>query len=322
MKLVKNLKLLDIQFPKKYVEAFEGPFYGVPGIRRLLKAKNRPFLGTIVKPKLGLTPAEHAQVAYNSWIGGLDFVKDDENLTDQAINRFKARVRTVLKLKAKAEKLTGKKKIYMPNVTSPTVEELIKRAEYVKSLGGEYVMVDIITSGWTALQSLRKANKRLKLALHAHRCMHSAFTRNPKHGISMLVIAKLTRLIGFDQLHTGTILGKMEGGSREVLDIDHELETKEMAPIHNVLAQRWHSIKPLMPVASGGIQPLMIPKLIQYFGNDIILQFGGGVHAHPDGSLAGAKAAYQALDATLNHISLKKYAGSHKELARAIDKWG
>jgi ribulose-bisphosphate carboxylase large chain len=322
MKLVKNLRLIDIQFPKAYVASFPGPLHGIAGIRKLMRVKNRPFLGTIVKPKLGLTPAEHAQVAYNAWAGGLDFVKDDENLTDQGFNRFNARVKATLKARARAEQLTKQRKMYMPNVTAPTAEELIARAKFVKSQGGEYVMVDIITSGWTAIQSLRQANSRLGLVLHAHRCMHSAYTRNPHHGISMLTVAKLTRLIGLDQLHTGTIVGKMEGGANEVLDIDHEMLCHEMEPIHLTLAQKWYSIKPLMPVASGGIQPLMIPRLVKYFGNNIILQFGGGVHAHPEGTIAGARAACQALNATLKNIPLKSYASTHKELAGAFQKWG
>jgi ribulose-bisphosphate carboxylase large chain len=277
-----------------------------------------------VKPKTGLSPKQHALVAYNSWIGGLDIVKDDENLTNQGFNPFNERVREVLRLREKAERLTGKRKMYMANITAPTTEEMIKRAEYVKSLGGESVMVDIITTGWTALQSLRGANERLGLVLHAHRCGHSAFTRYERHGIAMLVVAKLCRLIGLDQLHIGTIIGKMEGGKREVLDIEHEMEHSVMEEndIHRVLKQSWYSIKPLMPVASGGIQPLMIPELVRNFGSDIILQFGGGVHAHPNGTRAGAAAALQALEASLKGIPLKKYAVGHEELSLAIKKWG
>ena len=115
---------------------------------------------------MGLSPREHAKVAYNSWVGGLDLVKDDENLTDQGFNRFKARVKWGLKLRAKAESETGSRKVYIPNITSATTEEMLHRAEFVKECGGEYVMVDIITSGWTALQSLRAANNKLKLVLH------------------------------------------------------------------------------------------------------------------------------------------------------------
>ncbi len=324
MKMVKNIKLLDFHLPKLFVSSFLGPLFGIEGIRKVLKVPKRPLIGTIVKPKTGLTPKEHATVAYNSWLGGLDLVKDDENLTNQGFNPFKERVKQTLRARDIVEKATKERKAYMANITAGTTEEMIKRAEYVKSLGGRYVMVDIITSGWTALQSLRIANKKLKLILHGHRCMHSAITRNEKHGISMLAIAKLTRLVGFDQLHTGTIIGKMEGKRREILDIDYEMEHQNVEEnnINRVLRQKWYDLKSLMPVASGGIQPCMIPELYANFGNDIIMQFGGGVHAHPDGTLAGASAAREALTATLKKIPLKEHAKNHPELMAALKKWG
>ena len=324
MKMVANLRLLDVKFPKEMVKWYKGPKFGIKGIRRILKSGNRPLLGTIVKPKMGLSSREHAQVAFESWVGGLDLVKDDENLTDQKFNNFRERVRKTLEMRNRAEILCRCKKIYMPNITAPTVQEMIKRAEYVKEKGGEYIMVDVVTSGWTALQSLRVANEKLKLVLHGHRCMHSAMTRNPKHGISMMVVAKLVRLIGLDQLHTGTIVGKMEGGSKEVLDIDFEMEHELVKEdnFHNVLTQKWQHLRRLMPVASGGVQPLMIPEMYKYFGKDIIIQLGGGVHAHPQGTRAGAKAAAQALVAALRYIPLKQHAKSNPELALAIKKWG
>ncbi len=334
MKIVKNIKLLDITFPKRYIEYFKGPYYGISGIREILKVKNRPLLGTIVKPKVGLTSKQHAFVAYQSWLGGLDLVKDDENLTNQSFNSFESRVKETLKLRDKAEKETKSKKIYMPNITAATVKEMVERAKLVKKLGGEYVMIDIIAVGWTALQSFREENERLKLVIHGHRCGHSAFTRNERHGISMLAVAKLSRLIGIDQLHTGTIIGKMEGKSYEVLGIDTEMEASEIKKNvfsvkvknhkeeYDLMPQNWYHIKRLFPVASGGLHPLMVPRLYKIFGRDIIMQFGGGVHAHPKGTYYGAKAAVQALEAALKGVKLRDYAKNHEELAIAFKKWG
>ncbi|MBW2966673.1 ribulose-bisphosphate carboxylase large subunit, partial [Candidatus Woesearchaeota archaeon] len=88
MKAVKNLRLQDINFPKSIIISFKGPRFGINGIRKLLKVKKRPLIGTIVKPKVGLFPKQHAQVAYNSWSGGLDIVKDDENLSSMKFNKF------------------------------------------------------------------------------------------------------------------------------------------------------------------------------------------------------------------------------------------
>ncbi|MDO9096826.1 MAG: ribulose-bisphosphate carboxylase large subunit, partial [Candidatus Methanoperedens sp.] len=212
MKLLNNLRLMDVTFPEEVIDSFKGPKFGIKGIRELLGVHKRPLCGTIVKPKVGLKSKDHAKVAYEAWVGGCDIVKDDENLTNQKFNPFNERVIETLRLRDKAEKETGEKKMYMANITAPTCGEMIRRAKFVKEQGGEYIMIDIIPVGWTALQTLREENESLGLVLHAHRCMHAALTRNPIHGVSMQVIAKLTRMAGLDQLHIGTVVGKMHGG--------------------------------------------------------------------------------------------------------------
>ena len=322
MKILKNLRLEDVSLPKEIIKEFNGPKFGLEGVRKLLKVPKRPLIGTIVKPKVGLTSEKHAEVAYNSWVGGCDLVKDDENLTNQRFNSFERRVELTLKMREKAERESGERKAYACNITAPTCREMIRRAKFVKERGGEYIMIDIIPVGWTALQTLREENEELKLVVHAHRCMHSAFTRNPKHGVSMLLVAKLTRLIGLDQLHIGTVVGKMHGGRSEVLSLRDECVLKNIKENYKmgVLEQEWLNIKPVFPVASGGLQPTMIPQLLKIFGSDVIMQFGGGIHAHPMGTQAGAKACRQALEAAMNGVSLREAEG--KELAAAIQKWG
>ena len=307
MKSIKNLRLLDVHFPKTLAKSFKGPEFGIEGVRKILKVKERPLLGTIVKPKVGLPAKEHAKVAYQAWVGGCDIVKDDENLTSQSFNPFEDRIIETLEMRDKAEEETGEVKVYMPNVTS-SCEEMLRRAEFVKEHGGRYVMVDIVTSGFSALQTLRDSN--LKLVIHAHRAMHAAFTRNKKHGISMLVLAKISRLIGVDQLHIGTVVGKMEGSKQEVLKIK------------DAIISPFFGIKPVFPVCSGGLHPGLVEKLIDILGKDIIIQAGGGVHGHPSGTEAGAKAMRQAIDAVMKGIPLKEFAEERKELKAAIEKWG
>jgi len=320
MSALKNLRLIDISFPEPIVKSFKGPKFGIKGIRKITGIKKRPLTGTIIKPKLGLNEKEHAKVAYDAWVGGLDIVKDDENLTSMKFNNFNKRVIESLKMRNKAEKETGETKIYMPNVTAET-NEMLKRAGFVKANGGRYVMVDIITSGWAALQTLRNAD--LGLVIHAHRAGHAAFTRNEKHGISMLAIAKIARLIGADQLHIGAIVGKMTGTRHEVKDIGENIENQI---IHqkgtHALEQKWHNIKPSLAVCSGGLHPGGIPSLMRIMGNNIVMQFGGGCHGHPDGTKAGAIAIRQALNSAIKKIPLKTYAKDHKELRRALDKFG
>ncbi|MEM2368838.1 MAG: type III ribulose-bisphosphate carboxylase [Candidatus Pacearchaeota archaeon] len=320
MKIVKNLKLLDVHFPKKLVKSFPGPLYGIKGIRKLLRVKKRPLIGTIIKPKLGLNEKRHAQLAYNAWIGGCDIVKDDENLSSQSFNKFEKRVIETLKARDLAEKVTGERKVYMANITAET-QEMLNRAEFVKRVGGEYVMVDIMTLGWSALQTLRKFNDQLKLVLHAHRAGHAALTRNPKHGISMLVIAKISRLIGLDQLHIGTIIGKMEGPKKEVIAIDQEIEKNLIRKDEagHILEQRWFNKKPMFAVCSGGLHPGHVPFLMQHLGNNIIIQFGGGIHAHPNGTIAGARACRQAIEAVMQGKSLEEQAKIYGELYDALE---
>jgi len=306
MKAIKNLRLLDVEFPENIVKSFPGPRFGIHGVRRILHVRKRPLVGTIIKPKLGLNSEKHAHVAYESWVGGCDLVKDDENLTNQSFNPFKERVIKTLEMRDRAEEETGEKKIYIPNITAET-GEMIRRAEFVRENGCEYVMIDIVTAGFSAVQSLREED--LGLVIHAHRSMHAAFTRNKKHGISMLVLAKISRLIGVDQLHIGTAVGKMEGPREEVV------ETKD------AITRKWYDIKDVFPVCSGGLHPGLVPELIGITGNDIIIQAGGGVHGHPEGTRKGAMAMRQAVDAVMNSISLEEYAKEHRELQAALDKW-
>lgn len=323
MKIVDNLRLQDIAFPESMLHEFKGPNFGLPGIRKLVGVQDRPLIGTIVKPKVGLTSEKHAEVAYNSFAGGCDLVKDDENLTNQKFNGFEKRAELTLKLAEKAEAETGERKMYLCNVTAPTCKEMIRRMNVLKDLGASYAMVDIVPAGWTAIQTLREEAEDVGLALHAHRCMHSAYTRNPRHGISMLVVSKLCRLIGLDQLHIGTVVGKMHGEKHEVLNLRDQcvLDKVPADGSQHVLAQDWGGLKPMFPVASGGLAPTMIPDLYSIFGKDVIMQFGGGIHAHPMGTAAGATACRQALEASLEGISLQDYAKDHKELEVALGKW-
>lgn len=306
LRTLKNLRLLDVHLPSKLIRSFKGPKFGIEGIRCLLRVYDRPLVGTIIKPKLGLKTEDHVHVAYEAWIGGCDIVKDDENLSSQSFNKFEERISKTLESRDKAESETGEKKVYLANITAET-NEMMRRAEYVLSNGGEYVMVDIITCGFAALQTLRE--KDFNLVIHGHRAGHAAFTKNPKHGISMRVIAKIARMTGVDQLHVGTVVGKMYE-TREEIKENIEALKMNMA-----------GLKPCMPVASGGLHPRLVPVLVEIFGKDVVIQAGGGIHGHRDGTVAGAKAMRQAVDAVLKGISLNEYARNHKELEAALKTW-
>jgi len=306
LKALKNLRLINIEFPEKLLNSFKGPAYGINGIRKLLKVPKRPLVGTIIKPKLGLRTVDHAKVAYEAWAGGCDVVKDDENLSSQTFNPFEERLTKTLESRDKAQKETGESKVYMINITAET-QTLLKRAQAVVDQGGEYIMIDILTCGWSALQTLRDQN--FKLVLHAHRAGHAAFTKNTQHGIAMKPIAAVARIIGVDQLHVGTVVGKMSETQEEVQENIEECKKK------------MGKIKQVLPVASGGLHPRLVPALLKTFGNDVVLQAGGGIHGNPLGTIAGAKAMRQAVDATLEGKTLEEYAKKHKELAAALKEW-
>ncbi|MBT3404676.1 type III ribulose-bisphosphate carboxylase [archaeon] len=318
MKAVNSIRLEDISFPKSILRKYKGPQYGIKGIRKMMKVKGRPLVGTIIKPKLGLNVRHHAESAYESWIGGCDIVKDDENLSSQKFNNFEKRIAKTLDMADKAEKETGEKKGYLANVTAET-NKMIQRAQAVQDLGGKYIMVDVITSGWAAVQTLREVG--FKMAIHAHRAMHAAFDRNPDHGISMMVMADFARLAGMDQLHIGTGIGKLEGDINVIKEIEQEIENSKVKETKIRLEQNWRNIKSTLAVSSGGLHPGHVPFLMKNLGNDLVIQMGGGIHGHPDGTRAGAKASRQAVNAVLNHQSLGEYSKLRKELRRALVYW-
>ncbi len=278
---IRNIRLVDIRFPLAFIKSFSGPKYGIGGIRKVMKVRDRPLLGTIIKPKLGLNTKDHAQVAYDAWVGGCDVVKDDENLSSQRFNRFDERLKKTFRMKEKAEMETGEKKGYMINVTAET-REMLRRAKLAENIGNEYAMVDVLTAGFAALQTLRQEN--FDLIIHAHRAGHAAITKSPKHGISMKVLAKICRIVGVDQLHVGAAVGKMFESVAEVKENIDAVKGREIP------------LKQVMPVASGGLSAGDVPQLLRIFGRDVVIQMGGGIHSHARGTFAGAREARKAIE--------------------------
>ena len=308
MKAVDRIRLQDCGWPESLTQRFAGPQFGSGTKTEILDAADRPVLATVPKPKVGLSPAAHARVGYEAWTGGIDLLKDDENLTDLAFCPFEDRLIESLAERDRATDETGETKGYLVNVTAPA-DEMLERVDTVAEHGGRFVMVDVITAGWAALQQVRERCESLGLAIHAHRAMHAAFDRLPTHGVSMRCLAQFCRLAGVDHLHTGTAnLGK--------------LENEDSAGINEWLRSDLHGLTDVLPVASGGLHPGLVPQLLDGLGADLIIQAGGGIHGHPDGTHAGAKALRQAVFATMDGLPLEAAAERLPELAAAIDHWG
>ena len=303
-----KLRLEDVFFPKCMLKEFKGPKFGIEGIRKALDRPEKPLVGTIVKPKIGLPPKEFANYVYEAGKGGLTNSKDDETLVDQTFCPIEDRTVAVAEALDRLES-EGHKMMHAINV-STAGHRILEVAEKVQSWGAREIMVDVITCGFSAVQALAE-DPSIKVPIHVHRTMHGAMTRDPLHGISMLPITKIVRMCGGDALHIGTLgVGKMSGDPRDHHNLDACLDDITV-PYRTV-----------MPVCSGGVYPGIVGKIIDASGFDVQIQAGGGVAGHPGGVVKGAMAMSQAVDAAFAHILAEEYAKDHEELRIALEKWG
>ena len=322
MKALRHLRLVDASLPASYLQGFKGPHFGNEGIRKMMKVHGRPLTGAVPKPKIGFSAKEHSAIGFETWMGGFDFVKDDENLTSTSFNRFEDRVELLTRMRDRAEKETGDRKSAFINITADT-ETMEKRAALLAEYGWNYAMIDVVVAGTAAVMTLRDFCSDLGLAIHAHRAMHAVFDRDPKQGISMQFLAKIMRLIGVSQIHTGTAVGKLAGSQQESSSLADILRERNVEGIDNLLLdQDWGSIKNAFPVSSGGLHPGLVPDVLDIYGTECILLVSGGIHGHPRGTRAGAMATMQAIEAWKNKISLPEKAESSPELREALGKWG
>ena len=325
MKAVKNLRLIDAYLPLEFVQKNKGPQIGTDAFHEIFKRKEGPITATVPKPKIGMTAQQHIKVAEDGWRGGLDIIKDDENLTSQSFNRFQDRVEGMAKVRDKVEQETGDVKDAFINVTAET-REMERRVKLLHDHGFRYFMVDVVTSGFSAVQTMRELCREYNMAIHHHRAMHAAFTKHSTHGMSMYFLAKLMRLIGVDNLHIGTVVGKLDSPKSDVLamrDLLLNQSVKEGQNGMQYLNQSWGSLKRTIPVASGGLHPGTVHEVMAVYNTtDMALQLGGGIHGHPGGTYAGAKATIQAIEAFKDGISVEEKAKTSPELKQALDKWG
>jgi ribulose-bisphosphate carboxylase large chain len=334
-KPLKALRLEDMRLPLAYVKTFRGPPTGIVVERERLDKFGRPLLGATTKPKLGLSGKNYGRVVYEALKGGLDFVKDDENINSQPFMHWRDRFLYCMEAVNRAIASTGEIKGHYLNVTAGTMEEMYKRAEFAKELGSVIVMVDLVV-GWTAIQSISNWCRDNDMMLHMHRAGHGTYTRQKSHGVSFRVIAKWLRLAGVDHLHAGTAVGKLEGDPLTVqgyYNVCRELVNEVDLTRGLFYRQDWGGMRKVMPVASGGIHAGQMHQLIDLFGDDVVLQFGGGTIGHPMGIQAGATANRVALEAIVlarNEGRDIRYEGpdilasaAHacKPLQAALDTW-
>ncbi|MBI2977029.1 MAG: form I ribulose bisphosphate carboxylase large subunit [Chloroflexi bacterium] len=324
-KAVQALRLEDMRLPVALVKTFPGPNVGIYDERVWSNKWDRPLLGGTVKPKLGLSPKAYATIIYECLVGGLDTTKDDENMNSQPFSRWRDRFTYGQEAVANAMAETGEFKGHWHNVTAGSTEESLRRLEYVAGLGSKMCMFDFLTAGFAASADVFKRAGELGLIVHCHRAMHAVFTRQKNHGIHMRVVAKWLRLSGGDHLHTGTVVGKLEGSWNEtlgIIDLLRERVTPANPERGLYFEQDFAGLKTTWPVASGGIHVLNIPDLHRIYGNDAFWLFGGGTHGHPRGSRAGARANRVATEAVASGQTLEQAARSCPELREAMELWG
>lgn len=305
---LKAVRLEDVTFPKSILEQFKGPKFGAEGIRKALKRPEEPLVGTIVKPKIGLSPEKTAEYVYEAGSGGLTNSKDDETLVDQSFCPIEDRtIRVAEALDRLEEEEEGRMMMHAVNVSTRS-DRIVELAEKVQGWGAREIMIDVITCGYGCLQALAE-DPSIKVPLHVHRTMHGAFTKDPRHGINMLVLSKLVRMVGGDALHIGTLgVGKMAAGAHD--DSNLKACLGDDVPY-----------KTVMPVCSGGVHPSLVADIIARSGMDVQIQAGGGVAGHPGGVRAGAMAMSQAVHAAYEGIPAAEYAESHPELRIALERW-
>lgn len=302
LSIIEDLKIMDAEFPQKFVKANRGPAFGIVGIRDKLRIYERPLISVVMKPKVGLSLQSFSKLAYEAWAGGADIVRDDENLTDQDISPFYERVSLIMQALREAERVTGEKKMYIPNVTA-RLSEMYARAKFVQEMGGMAIMVDLLSVGMSGVQFMRDQN--LDLIIHGHRVSAGNYS-----SLSLLILAKLSRLAGIDEIHIPTSVGKMRKVKENTLDVN------------NFLKSPWHKLNSVMPVSSGGLHQGHIEKLFALLGSEQVINMGGGILAHPMGVESGTRAVRVGLEGVVEGKTLREIAENSVELKAALDKWG
>ncbi|MGV2390343.1 MAG UNVERIFIED_CONTAM: ribulose-bisphosphate carboxylase large subunit [Microcystis novacekii LVE1205-3] len=271
-------------FPRRFNQNLPRFSHGITVERDKLNKYGRPLLGCTIKPKLGLSAKNYGRAVYECLRGGLDFTKDDENINSQPFMRWRDRFLFVQEAIVKSQAETNEVKGHYLNVTAPTCEQMMQRAEFAAEIKTPIIMHDYLTGGFTANTTLAKFCRDKGLLLHIHRAMHAVIDRQKNHGIHFRVLAKCLRLSGGDHLHSGTVVGKLEGErgiTMGFVDLMREDYVEEDRARGIFFTQDYASLPGVMPVASGGIHVWHMPALVEIFGDDSCLQFGGGTLATP-----------------------------------------
>jgi len=303
-----GLRLKDVDLPASYASEFPSPQFGIDGTREIVDVYDRPIIGTIIKPSIGLLPEDTADLVADLVESGLDFIKDDELIANPPYSRVAKRVEAVMDVIHRHEAETGKQVMYACNITSD-VETMLKLHDVVEDAGGNCVMVSINDVGISGLLALRKESD---LPIHAHRNGWGALSRHPKLGFDYAAFQKFWRFAGADHMHVNGIRNKFCESDASVIRSAKTCQTP-IASEDDVA----------MPVFASGQWAGQAPDTYEALGNaDLMYLCGGGIMGHPDGPAAGVEHLKQGWEAAMQGISLEEYAKDHEELRRGIEQFG
>ena len=301
------IRLQDIRFPESYLAAFEGPQFGLAGLRNRLHAFDRPIFFGVIKPNIGLPAAPFAELGYQSWLGGLDIAKDDEMLADVPWCPLIERAGALGEARGRAERETGVPKVYLANITDE-VDRLLDLHDLAIEKGANALLVNAMPVGLSGVRMLRR---HARVPLIAHFPFVAAFSRLAGYGIHSRVLTRLQRLAGFDSVIMPGFGPRMMTPEQEVLDCVRAC-LEPMGPI-----------KPCLPVPGGSDSAATLEGVYRKVGSaDFGFVPGRGVFGHPMGPAAGAASIRQAWKAIAAGIPVAEYAGTHTELRVALEAFG
>ena len=303
-----GLKLCDIRIPKSFSEQFVGPSFGIQGTRSLTNVYDRPLVGTIIKPSIGLSPTATAERIQELAEAGIDFIKDDELMANPPHSPFEDRVNAVMRVINEMADKTGKKIMYAFNV-SDEIDAALRHYDQIVESGGTCAMVSLNSVG---MAGVKKLCDQGVIPIHGHRNGWGMMNRHPLLGIEFTAYQKLWRLAGVDQIHVNGIGNKF-----------WEPDDSVVRSIEACLAPVSEAAFPILPVVSSGQWGGQAFETYQRTGTkDLLYLAGGGIMAHPDGIAGGVNAIRQAWNAAIDGQTLEEAARIHVELRHAVEKFG
>jgi len=300
-----GIRLKDLRLPSAFSTNYAGPKFGCEGTRKLMGIYERPLIGTIIKPSVGLSAKETGMLVSQLCAGGIDFIKDDELQANGPSCPFEDRVIEVMRAVNNAADKMGHKVMVAFNLTGE-IDEMRRRHDFVHKQGGTCVMVNLMAAGMAGMIAL---GHHTNLPIHAHRAGWGALTREPLLGWSYPAWSKLWRLAGADHMHVSGLDNKFTEPNESVIESARSLND----PLFS------HAPMSALPVFSSGQTVRQAAATLEAVGSsDLLVAAGGGIVAHPSGVAAGVKAMRQAYDAAMQKVDIANYAEDHPELAAAL----